>query len=318
MTRSSLSRRLLGGAGAIALVVSLAACGSEDSTRDALTEGSGADAVTISGDFGKSVEYKWDDQVTVDKTTTEVPVEGDGDKVEDGQTVLAHLSVANGYDKTEVYSTFGKQTEQLKVGADMIPAFDGVFDDRTLGSRIVIIAPPKDAFGDQGNPQLGIGNGDSVIFVLDLMSVLPDGPSGKKVAPEPWMPKVVEKKGEPVSLDFAGTPEPTDKLQVGYLIRGTGAPAAKGDTIYVNYLGQVHGGKKKFDDSFSRDQAFAVTLGEGQVVKGWEQGLEGVPIGSRVILAIPPKLGYGKEGSGDIKATDTMYFVIDVLAKASA
>ncbi len=316
MTRSSLSRRLLGGAGAIALIVGLAACGSEDSSRDALTEGGGADAVSISGDFGKSVEYKWDDQVTVEETTTEVPIEGDGEKVKDGQTVLTHLSIANGYDKMEVYSTFGQNAEQFQVGADLIPALNGALDDQTLGSRIIIIAPPEDAFGEQGNPQLGIGNGDSVIFVLDLMSVLPDGPSGKKVTPEPWMPKVVEKKGDPVSLDFAGTPKPTDELQVGYLIRGKGKPAAKGDTIYVNYLGQVYGGKKKFDDSYSRGQAFAVTLGEGGVVKGWEQGLEGVPVGSRVILAIPPELGYGKKGSGDIKGTDTMYFVIDVLAKA--
>ncbi|UMG92516.1 FKBP-type peptidyl-prolyl cis-trans isomerase [Nocardioides sp. TF02-7] len=129
---------------------------------------------------------------------------------------------------------------------------------------------------------------------------------------------MVKDDSGPTALDTEGLPEPDPKakaLAKAVLIEGTGPAVEKGDTIVVNYLGQVWGGDKPFDESFSK-QPFEVPIGAGAVVKGWDQGLVGVPVGSRVILRIPPVLGYGKQGSGDIKGTDTMYFVVDVLAAA--
>jgi peptidylprolyl isomerase len=81
-------------------------------------------------------------------------------------------------------------------------------------------------------------------------------------------------------------------------------------------VGQVPGAKNPFDESYSSGQPFSFTVGAGQVIEGWDAGLTGVPVGSRVILQVPPDQGYGKEGQPTvgIKGTDTMYFVVDVLA----
>jgi peptidylprolyl isomerase len=84
----------------------------------------------------------------------------------------------------------------------------------------------------------------------------------------------------------------------------------------VNYLGQVYGGDAPFDSSFSRGAPTSFQIGVGAVVKGWDKALVGRAVGSRVLLSIPPDLGYGEEGNkqAGIKATDTLYFVVDILA----
>jgi peptidylprolyl isomerase len=80
-------------------------------------------------------------------------------------------------------------------------------------------------------------------------------------------------------------------------------------TLTVDYLGQVYEGKKPFDESFSKEPAeFALN----QVVQGWTIGLSGVKVGSRVLLAIPPDLGYGEQAQPNIPANSTLYFVVDI------
>jgi peptidylprolyl isomerase len=78
----------------------------------------------------------------------------------------------------------------------------------------------------------------------------------------------------------------------------------------------VYGGKKPFDESYSKGQPTSFPIGVGQVVPGWDKTLVGTKVGSRVLLAIPPKDGYGESGNpqAGIKGTDTLYFVVDVLA----
>jgi peptidylprolyl isomerase len=86
----------------------------------------------------------------------------------------------------------------------------------------------------------------------------------------------------------------------------------------VRYLGQVYGGKKPFDENFSTGTPTSFAIGTGAVIKGWDQALVGATVGTRMVIAVPPDLGYGEEGNPDagIKRTDTLYFVIDVLATA--
>lgn len=297
----------------------LAACGEDDgSAQDptGVNAGGGLDQLEIDGDFGAEPELTWKDSVTVTETESETLVEGDGDTVENGDLVLTSLLLANGVDEKVLANDFaeGGEPQLIPLSDQLIPAIRDQLDGATIGSRIVVAAPPADAFGENGNPQLGIGNEDTVVFVMDVTGTVPSEPDGAAQDPAAWMPKVTQTDGSPTGLDFTDAPKPTKNLQVDYLIKGSGDEAAAGDQLYVNYLGQVYGGKEPFDDSYSTGQPFNFVLGQGQVVEGWDQGLEGVPVGSRVILAIPPSLGYGKEGQGDIKADDTMYFVIDVLA----
>ncbi|MFJ7209574.1 FKBP-type peptidyl-prolyl cis-trans isomerase [Streptomyces sp. NPDC098789] len=115
-----------------------------------------------------------------------------------------------------------------------------------------------------------------------------------------------------------GKGDPPKELKVEVLSEGSGPALKKGDAAQVNYLGQVWDGSEPFDKSFGRPAPFDLTIGAGAVIKGWDQGLEGKKVGSRVELVIPPELGYGKEGSGDkIKPNATLVFVVDIVKGTS-
>src|SRR5262249_57552685 len=101
------------------------------------------------------------------------------------------------------------------------------------------------------------------------------------------------------------------------LIRGRGRRGAAGNTVVVQYVGAIWRNGYQFDSSWKRSQPFGFTIGASpsQVIKGWDQGLAGQTVGSRVMLVIPPAYGYGKTGSpqAHIKGTDTLVFVVDIL-----
>ncbi len=107
---------------------------------------------------------------------------------------------------------------------------------------------------------------------------------------------------------------PPSTLKVSYLHRGNGPKVVSGELLVANYLGQIWGGKV-FDSSFSRKQLSGFPIGVGQVIPGWDKGLVGVPLGSRVLLVVPPVDGYGSTGnsSAGITGKDTLVFVIDVV-----
>ncbi|MFD3700904.1 FKBP-type peptidyl-prolyl cis-trans isomerase [Streptomyces sp. NPDC058646] len=107
---------------------------------------------------------------------------------------------------------------------------------------------------------------------------------------------------------------PPKELKVVTISEGDGPVLKKGDLAQVNYYGQVWDGTEPFDESFSKGKTFDVTLGAGKVIPGWDQGLEGRKVGSRVELVIPPNLGYGEKGSPpDIKPNATLVFVVDIV-----
>ncbi|HEY2907084.1 MAG TPA: FKBP-type peptidyl-prolyl cis-trans isomerase [Vicinamibacterales bacterium] len=102
---------------------------------------------------------------------------------------------------------------------------------------------------------------------------------------------------------------------------GTGATAAAGQTLTVNYTGWLYDASKtdnkgtQFDSSLSAGRTpFQFVLGAGQVIKGWDQGLVGMKIGGSRRLIIPPDLGYGSSGSGPIPPNATLVFDIDLLS----
>ncbi|MEU8520958.1 FKBP-type peptidyl-prolyl cis-trans isomerase [Streptomyces sp. NBC_01216] len=121
-----------------------------------------------------------------------------------------------------------------------------------------------------------------------------------------------EKFGEKPTLS-KGEGDPPKELKVNVISKGDGAVTKKGDAIQVNYLGQAWDSTTPFDNSFDRGEPFDLTLGAGAVIPGWDQGLEGQTVGSRVELGIPPELGYGEQGQGDIKPNATLVFVVDIL-----
>ncbi|MFC0507665.1 FKBP-type peptidyl-prolyl cis-trans isomerase [Micromonospora costi] len=103
------------------------------------------------------------------------------------------------------------------------------------------------------------------------------------------------------------------KLTVTPVIKGTGPAVQAGQTITTNYVGVFYKDGKEFDSSWEAGQPASFPIGVGQVIKGWDQGLVGVTVGSRVQLDIPADLAYGNDGSGG-RPAGPLRFVVDVLA----
>lgn len=108
---------------------------------------------------------------------------------------------------------------------------------------------------------------------------------------------------------------PPKQLVIKELEEGTGAEAKAGDEVAVQYVGVNYKNGKEFDSSWSRNEPFAFQLGVGQVIPGWDQGIEGMKVGGRRELVIPPELAYGEVGSPPaIGPNETLVFVVDLLA----
>jgi peptidylprolyl isomerase len=255
------------------------------------------------------------------KIETETLTEGDGEELKGQDDVLAHLWIGNGYSQKTAFSTYEDEKAELLTVNNQLPEFLAGVRDAKVGTRLAVTASAKDAFGEQGNSGLGIANKDTVIVIIDLVSKVLDKPEGEESEAPDWMPKAKFRDGVIKGFDFTGTPEPTADLRRVQLIKGTGPRVKKGQTIAVRYLGQAFGEDKPFDENFGDTGDGAPTtfsIGTGAVIKGWDQGLEGVPVGSRVVLEIPSDLGYGAEGSPDsgIPKDATLVFMIDILAAA--
>jgi peptidylprolyl isomerase len=119
--------------------------------------------------------------------------------------------------------------------------------------------------------------------------------------------------GDKPTLVFPDVAAPAE-LEVQVLAPGDGELIEAGDTIVVHYLGQTWGGHV-FDNSYDRGASISFPIGVGAVIGGWDAGLVGQQIGSRVLLSIPPHEGYGARGvpQARIRGTDTLVFVVDIV-----
>ena len=129
----------------------------------------------------------------------------------------------------------------------------------------------------------------------------------------PPLPTASGSFGDKPVLTFPDSPAPAD-LGVQVLVHGDGDIVEAGDDIEVNYFGQVWGGRV-FDTSYDRGAPISFPIGVGSVIAGWDEALVGAPVGSRMLISIPPHLGYGDRGMprAGIGGTDTLVFVVDIL-----
>jgi peptidylprolyl isomerase len=109
-------------------------------------------------------------------------------------------------------------------------------------------------------------------------------------------------------------PQPPADLVVEDLALGDGAPVGAGQVASVHYIGVSHSSGKEFDASYNRGAPLDFTVGAGQVIAGWDQGVNGMKVGGRRRLTIPPHLGYGDRGAGGvIQPGETLIFVVDLV-----
>ncbi|MCW2765384.1 MAG: peptidylprolyl isomerase, FKBP-type [Nocardioides sp.] len=293
----------------VVLLASLTACGSDNGGSSSTYEG--LDAVTITGAFGKAPDVKWKGEMTASTTAVKTLVKGDGVPVKTGDKILTNVWLGNGYTQQKALSTYDSQPQALTLDDKLSKPFAQALENQTIGSRVALTASAADLFGETGNPQLQIGNKDAVLVILDLMEIYT--PPKPVDVPKSKLPGLILKKGEPVGLDFKGLPAPkaNGDLLRSIVRKGKGKTVTSSMTVTANYLGQVYGAKKPFDESYSKKPVpFALT----GVIQGWTLGLSGVKVGSRVLLEIPSDLGYGAQKQANIPANSTLYFVVDIIS----
>jgi peptidylprolyl isomerase len=149
----------------------------------------------------------------------------------------------------------------------------------------------------------------------------PATPAAEASATAPAEPTAAPEPQLPADLDPALKTKPTvgagkgelKKLTVTTLVKGKGAAVKAGQNITTNYVGVFYKDGKQFDSSWDRGEPATFPIGVGQVIPGWDQGLVGVPVGSRVQLDLPAELAYGNNASGG-RPAGPLRFVVDVLA----
>jgi FKBP-type peptidyl-prolyl cis-trans isomerase len=310
--------------GVIAGCGSSASSGAAGSSASASSSASSAadtyTSVTATGAFGKAPTVTIPAKTGSGALYTKTVIQGTGPALTSSQSLLGNFALYVWSGKTHklIGSTYTDGVPTLFTGS-LLPGLETALEGQKVGSRVLAVIPPKDAFGTAGNSEIGVGPNDTVVFVVDMIKSfdnsagVPGTQTSNGGGTLPTVTAGAAGKGPTITIPNTAAPK---TLQVKTLIKGTGPVVKKGQYLVVQYTGVNYRTKKVFDSSWSRSEPFATVIGEGQVIPGWDTGLVGQTVGSRVLLVIPPKDGYGSAGSSSagIKGTDTLVFAVDIIS----
>jgi peptidylprolyl isomerase len=223
----------------------------------------------------------------------------------------------NGTTSKLLDTTYGNGPELF--AKQLLPGLQTALYGQKIGSRVLAVLPPKDAYGSSGNSQAGVGPDDTLVFVIDMIAAYP----GTASATGTWashgggaLPAVTPAAGRAPMVSVPAT-SPPGSLVARTLINGSGPPVTSGQTVIVQYVGLIWRTGATFGSSWSRKEPFSFQIGvkPSQVITGWNTGLLGAAVGSRMLLVVPPADAYGSAGqsSAGIEAGDTLVFVVDIL-----
>lgn len=329
----------------------LAACGGDDDPGPEVgtTDSTVSDAPTVTGAFGEAPTVDLPESDPGAELVVEVLEEGDGAPVSDGDVLVADYHAEKwspagtpGDEATDDGSA-GDEAIEDEAAPGAVPEgepFDTTFEGatpgtfpmvadsilvgmyeglvgQTLGSRVLVVIPPEQGFGETGQPQLGIEPDDSLVFVFDLVDAFAADAAATgtpvEAATGPDLPQVADSEDGPTITIPSDTPPPTE-LVTEVLVEGDGPVTESGQFLVTQYRGVLWKDGSEFDSSWSRDQPTGFPIGTGGVIPGWDAGLVGQTVGSRVLLVVPPAEGYGPEGNPPtIAGDDTLVFVVDIL-----
>jgi peptidylprolyl isomerase len=294
--------------------LALVGCGSSSSPPASPNQ-----SVTAAGTFGKAPAVTIPAKKAGSDLYVKTEIQGSGPALAKSDAFLTNyvVYVWSGATHKLVLSTY-TSTPQVLSGS-LLPGLETALDGKKIGSRVLAVLPPKYGYGAQGNTQVGVTGSDTLVFVVDIVKSYSAtaSASGTQVSNGGGsLPTVTSAAGKAPTVTIPKT-SPPSSLVVKTLIKGTGAPVAKGQEVVTQYVGLNWRTRAVFDSSWSRGAPFGfeIDASPAQIIPGWDTGLLGVPVGSRVMLVIPPKDGYGSAGesSAGIKGTDTLVFVVDIL-----
>jgi len=155
-----------------------------------------------------------------------------------------------------------------------------------------------------------------ILFVLDVLAAYHNtaAAQGKPVSQsDSRLPAVTSGAVPTMKIPHV---RPPARLQVRTIVQGTGKPVEARQLVVYHDLGEIWRNGKKFESSRDRGHPDSVIVGARQMLAGWDRAVVGKPVGSRVLVVVPPSLGYGAKGhaASGITRSDTLAFVIDIIA----
>src|SRR5215475_13699852 len=323
-------RRLSAALLAAPLVAAAALAGCSSSPAQA---GGSNESVTVKGAEGKAPTVHIPAKNADSSLVTKILMQGHGDKLMAGDSYLADFDVFVWRGKTNklLFSNFTSQKTGPSPASpstpEVLPVTMGLtglqkaLTGARVGSRVLAVLPPKYGYGPQGNSQIGVKPGDTLVWVIDVLHAFPPNSSASGKHLSNGGGKLPTISAGPGGAPQISVPKntPPSKLVVKTLIKGSGAPITAKQSIVVRYTGSIWRTGKVFNSNWPSASQPSVppnvfTL--GQLIPAWNTGLVGIPVGSRVMLVVPPSQGYGKAGNSQagIKGTDTLVFVLDIFA----
>jgi peptidylprolyl isomerase len=266
------------------------------------------DKISVTGKRLAAPKVTFKTPLVIDKTRSKVLEAGQGPGALADGFVTVHYFGVDGRTGKTFDESFTDGTPATFSLAQVVPGFTTGLTGQKAGSRVLIAMPGADGYDSAGgNADAGIEVGDTLVFVVDIISVSVAGPTGKAVTPASGLPTVSGADKPTITIPSGNPPA---KMVVQPLTEGTGDKVAKDDTIMARYVGYSWKTGKLIDDGFDSPTSGALS----DLIPGWQTGLLGKRIGSRVLLVLPPADGF-PQGSNNppVEAGDTVVYVVDIL-----
>lgn len=303
-------RALLSTAVAATAAIGLSACGGEEKKPkgSGASDGTSLSAVTVSEDLGAEPKAEFAPPLKVTQPEAKDVVPGKGAKIKKGDSLILHSAYIDAQNGDVLDSWWqGAPPRLLTVDEKAIGKEAFTFlTTAAVGSRIAMTGWQNDQTG-QPRALLQVADIDHVVSPLRAEGARRE-PAGAPVVE-------VDKSGKP-SLKQKPEGKAPAKTERQMLVTGTKDPTAAGELLVMHYTGWSFDDGKQFDSSWDRGQPFGFVQGQQQVIKGWDENLVGIPVGSQVMLIIPPAEAYGEDPKAHELGGKTLLFVIDVLDSA--
>ncbi len=323
-------RKVLPLAAAVAVVLTLSACSPASTTASGVADcsnvaqpGDATKSVTVTGGFNEKPTVTFATPLLANTTQRVVLETGTGAVIENGQDVSINFSAYDGatgasladtpYDG-ETYLTVSNKLSDDPAAGGALPGIVKAVQCLPIGSRVLVVSSPADAFGEAGNSQLGVGPNSSLVIVADIVTALPTRATGVDQPAPDGFPSVVldPTTGQPgVTMPSSAPPTET---KIAVLKKGDGAVVGDNSDVTLQYSGFIWQTGEVFDSSWTRGTA--ATFNVNGVIQGFHDALVGQTVGSQVAVIIPPDQGYGANppSGSSITADSTLFFVIDILS----
>ncbi|GAA3113829.1 hypothetical protein GCM10010466_01160 [Planomonospora alba] len=276
----------------------------------------------VTGEVGAKPTVTFPQGTPPAKSSEETVKEGSGTEFKVGDNVIVNYTVYtwDGKNNPTVGSTYDTGSSETIQVTDQLPSvLKEAFVGAKPGGRHVAVVAPDSLTAEQREQAKQSGQENvTQVLVMDMVGLKPEPVTVTGEAADPGLKGVEVKNpeaGKAPTLTTKTKEKAPAELVTKVIVKGTGPQVKSGQNLMAHYIGKIWGSDKQFDSSWERGQPATFQIGTGQVIKGWDQTLVGQTVGSRVLVSIPPALGYGEQGNeqAGIKGTDTLVFLVDIV-----